>query len=202
MTRNNLNAVFHKESLMQKKILFLVLAIALFGISADAQPKQPKTVRDFFNLLPQKYFEIGCCGVHDEPDSEKAHTKYLETFLRVEDTVNGYLEGGGEAGQGGITMALFKRPNGTYIVGVETAGEMYEHNYFLEYRNGRWYDISAKVIPQFSKNKLYSLPRYGTKIEVFAKKVIERVSDSQVIYEVGAKLYDLVWRNGKFTIKK
>ena len=187
---------------MQKKILFLIFAIALFALSTSAQSEEPKTVRDFFNLLPQKYFEIGCCGVETDTDSERAHAKYLETFLRVEDTANGYLEGGGEAGQGGITMALFKRPDGTYIVGVETADEMYEHNYFLEYKNGKWYDISAKVIPKFGKNKLYSLPRYGTKIEVFAKKVIERVSDDQVINEIGAKLYDLVWKNGKFTIKK
>jgi hypothetical protein len=200
MTQNNLNAVFQKENSMQKKILFLVLTVALFGIPAYAQTKQPKTVRDFFNLLPRKYFEIGCCGVHNEPDLEKAHAKYLETFLRVEDTANGYLEGGCEGGQSCISMALFKRPDGTYIVGVETTNTMYEHNYFLEYRNGRWYDISAKVIPQFSKNKLYSLPRYGTKIEVFAKKIIERVSDDQVINEMGPKIYDLVWINGKFIL--
>lgn len=187
---------------MQKKILFLVLTVALYGISALAQTKQPKTVRDFFYLLPQKYFEIGCCGVHAEPDSEKAHAKYLETFLRVDDPANGYLEGGCEGGQACIKMALFKRPNGTYIVGVETYTTMTEHNYFLEYKNGRWFDVSAKVVPQFSKNKLYSLPRYGTKIEVFAKQVIERVSDDRIIYEAGPKIYDLVWRNEKFTIKK
>ena len=187
---------------MQKKILFLILAAALFGISADAQTKEPKTVRDFFNLLPRKYFEIGCCGAYDEPDSEKAHAKYLDTFLRVEDTANGYLEGGCDGGQECIKMALFKRPNGTYIVGVETYTTMTEHNYFLEYKNGKWFDVSSKVVPQFGKNKLYSLPRYGTKIEVFAKKVIERVSDTQVINEIGAKLYDLVWSGGKFTIKK
>jgi hypothetical protein len=187
---------------MKKKVLFLVFAFALFGTLSYAQTKEPKTVRDFFNLLPQKYFEIGCCGVHDEPDSEKAHTKYLETFLRVEDTANGYLEGGGEAGQGGITMALFKRPNGTYVIGVSTANEMYDHNYFLEYRNGKWYDISAKIIPQFGKNKFYSLPRHGTKIEVYSKKVIEKISEDQIIYETGEKLYDLIWKDGKFTIKK
>ena len=194
--------ILDQENRMQKKILLLILALALFGISADAQTKQPKTVRDFFNLLPQKYFEIGCCGVDDEPDLEKAHTKYLEAFLKVEDMANGYLEGGCDGGQECIKMALFKRPNGTYIVGVETYTTMTEHNYCLEYRKGEWYDISAKVIPQFSKNKAYRLPRYGTKIEVFATKVIERISDDQVIRETGAKLYDLVWKNGKFTIKK
>ena len=185
-----------------KNILFLILAVILFGTSSHAQSSKPKTVRDFFNLLPQKYFEIGCCGVYAEPDSEKAHAKYLETFLAVDDAANGYLEAGGEAGQGSIKMAIFKKTNGTYIIGIETADEMYEHNYFLEYRNGKWFDVSSKVIPQFGKNKFYSLPRYGTKIEVFAKKVIEKVSDEQVIYETGEKLYNLVWSGEKFTIKK
>jgi hypothetical protein len=187
---------------MSKIILCLILAIGSSVVSADAQTEQPKTVRDFFYLLPQKYFEIGCCGVYAEPDSEKAHAKYLETFLRVEDTANGYLQGGCEGGQACIEMVLFKKPDGNYLVGVGTYNTMTEHNYFLEYRNGKWFDVSAKVIPQFGKNKLYSLPRSGTKIEVFAKKVIERVSDDQIIYETGAKLYDLVWSGGKFTIKK
>jgi hypothetical protein len=186
---------------MQKKILYLALAVALCGISAVAQNKQPKTVRDYFNLLPQKYFEIGCCGVDTDPDSVEAHTKYLETFVRVEDTANGYLEGGCEGGQECIKMALFKRQDGTYIVGVETYTTMTEHNYFLEYRNGRWYDISAKVIPQYSKNKIYILPRYGTKIEVFAKKFVENTG-SHIIYDQGPKIYDLIWSNGKFSIKK
>ena len=186
---------------MQKKILFLVLALVLFGISSYAQTKQPKTVRDFFNLLPQKYFEIGCCGVHDEPDSEEAHAKYLETFLKVEDTANGYLEGGCEGGQACIKMALFKKPDGTHIVGVETYTTMTEHNYFLEYRNGRWYNVSAKVVPQYSKDKTYNLPRYGTKMEVFAKRFVENTG-SHVIYDQGPKIYDLIWSNGKFAIKK
>jgi hypothetical protein len=187
---------------MPKKIVLLILALALLGASAHAQTKKPKTVRDFFMLLPEEYFEIGCCGVHDEPDIEKAHAKYLETFLEVDDPANGYLEGRGHAGQGGIKMALFKRPDGTYLTGVDTHTVLTEDNYFLEYRNGRWYDVSSKVVPQFSKDKWYVMPRYGTTIEVYAKKVIEKIDDDRFIYEQGAKLYDLVWKNGKFTIKK
>ena len=187
---------------MNKGILCLALAAALLSSIGHAQTKTPKTVRDFFNLLPAKYFEIGCCGVHDEPDSLKAHTKYLETFLRVEDTANGYLEGGCEGGQSCIVMALFKKPDGSYIVGVHTANTMYDHNYFLEYRNGRWYDVAAKVVPLYDKNKAYALPRYGTEVAVFSTKVVERISRTQVIREQGPKLYDLVWKNGRFTIKR
>lgn len=187
---------------MQKKILFLILTVALFAIPAFAQTKQPKTVRDFFNLLPREYFEIGCCVEYGETHTKEGRAKYLERFLEVDDPANGYLEGRGHAGQGGIKMALFKRPDGSYLAGVETHTVLTMDNYFLEYRNGKWFDVSSKVVPQFGKNKFYSLPRYGTKIEVFAKKAIEKISDEQIIYETGAKLYDLVWNGEKFTIKE
>ena len=186
---------------MSKTILLLVLAAAFSVFSIHAQTKQPKTVRDFFNLLPNKYFELYGCEKENSSDCDKARTEYLENFLRVDDAVNGYLEGGCDGGQECITMALFKRQDGTYIIGVETYTTLTEHNYFLEYRNGKWYDVSAKIVPQFSKNKMYVLPRYGTKIEVFAKKFIENTG-SHVIYERGAKIYDLIWINGKFKIKK
>jgi hypothetical protein len=188
---------------MKSKALILVIALAAFAVPAAAQSSPaPKTVRDFFMLLPAKYFEVGCCGADEKTDLREAHRLYLQTFLRVEDTANGYLEGGCEGGQSCISMALFKRPNGTYVVGVHTANTMYEDNYFLEYRGGRWYDVSAKVVPGFSRDKGYALPRYGTTVEVLSTRVIERISPTQVVREPGPKLYDLMWRNGKFTIKK
>jgi hypothetical protein len=187
---------------MKSKFLFLVLVLAVLAPIGAAQTKQPKTVRDFFNILPTKYFEVGCCDAHDEPDLVVAHTKYLEHFLRVEDTANGYLEGGCDGGQSCIAMTLFKKPDGNYIVGIHTANTMYEDNYFLEYRGGKWYDVASKVVPGFSRDKGYALPRYGTTVEVLSTRVIERISPTQVIRETGPKLYDLVWRNGKFTIKK
>lgn len=178
-----------------------MVVVALLAITGYAQTEQPKTVRDFFNLLPSKYFEILCCGAGPGTDRLTAHTRYLETFLRVEDTANGYLEGGCDGGQSCITMALFKKPGGTYVVGIQTAGTMSEHNYFLEYRGGKWHDVSSKVVPQFSRDKAYDLPRYGTTVEVFSTRIVERISPDQVIRDRGAKLYDLVWKNGRFEIK-
>src|SRR5687768_15883661 len=103
---------------MQKKIFFLVLAIAVFGFSAVAQTKQPKTVRDFFNLLPQKYFPLEGCMPKTDRNCEKARAEYLNTFLEVEDTANGYLKGGCDGAQTCLEMALFKRPDNTYIVAL------------------------------------------------------------------------------------
>jgi hypothetical protein len=73
--------------------------------------------------------------------------------------------------------------------------------YFLDYANESWTDISATTVPQFSKKNMYELPRLGTTVKVFAKKVIEKGDDYEVS-DKGEKLYDLEWKNGRFTIKK
>lgn len=153
---------------------------------------QPRTVRDFFMLLPQKYFAL-------EPPLTKK--EYLKRFLVVEDTANGYLEGSGDGAQGGLTMALFKRPDASYIVGLNTFHEADDNYYFLEYKNGQWFDISAKAVPNYSKKNIYKLPRQGTTVQVFAKKILEKGADYE-LSEQGAKLYDLAWKDGKFTIQK
>ncbi|MDQ3801661.1 MAG: hypothetical protein M3384_19735 [Acidobacteriota bacterium] len=182
------------------------------GESGTPQPKkaetaetssgsQPKTVRDFFMLLPQKYFTLEGCEPKTDKDCRKARLDYLKTHVDVEDTQNGYLSGGCDGAQACLTMALFKRPDGSYLIGVSTSFEMMVNNYFLDYRNGNWTDVSSKVVPQFSRKNEYELPRYGTTVKVFAKDVIEKGADYEVT-ERGGKLYDLEWKDGKFTIKK
>jgi hypothetical protein len=187
---------------MKVRLLQVVIALTAFAGFASAQSNLPRTVRDFFMMLPAKYFDVGCCGADEKTDLKEAHRLYLEQFLRVEDTANGYLEGGCDGGQSCITMVLFKKPDTNYVVGVHTANTMYEENYFLEYRGGRWYDVASKVVPGFSRDKVYVLPRQGTTVGVFSTRVIERISSTQVIRETGSKLYDLVWKNGKFARSK
>lgn len=182
-------------------LLIFVLAISIFTQNAWAQTKNPKTVRDFFTFLPQKYFTLESCLPEKDKGCVKARKQYLETFTEIEDTANGYFKGGCDGAQSCIEMALFKRPDNTYIVGLATSAEMMSDYYFLEYKNGKWSDISAAIIPQFSKKYMYELPRKGTTIEVFAKNITEAGDDYEVS-EKGAKLYDLEWKNGKFTIKK
>lgn len=173
------------------------LWLILLCFSVNAQTKQPKTVRDFFNLLPAKYFTLEGCNVKTDKNCDKARREYIDTFLETEDTANGFWKSGCDGAQSCLTMALFKRPDASYIVALKTEFEMGSENYFLEYKGGKWFDISAKVIPQFSKNNLYELPRIGTTVEVYKKKTVD--TD---ITERGAKLYNLVWKNGKFTVQK
>lgn len=162
----------------------------------ESQTGQPRTVRDFFNLLPQKYFTLEGCEPAKDKNCEKARREYVKTFLEVEDAKNGYWKSGCDGAQSCLTMALFKRPDATYIVLVLTEFEMGEDSYFLEYKNGKWADIGAKIIPEYSSKNTYVPPRYGTMVEVFKKNFPEPEYS-----ERGAKLYDLEWKEGKFSKK-
>jgi hypothetical protein len=142
----------------------------------------------------------GCVRETDR-DCKKAKIDYLKTFTEVEDTANGYLKGGCDGAQSCLEMAIFKRPDGTYLVAVATSAEMMNEFYFLDYANGKWNDVSADVVPQFSKKNIYEIPRKGTTVKVFSKKIIEKGADYE-ISDKGEKLYDLEWKNGKFVIKK
>jgi hypothetical protein len=168
------------------------------SLTPGLQTSQQKTVRDFFNLLPQKYFTLeGCADNPTRKNCDNARTEYLKNYLEVEDAANGYMKGGCDGAQSCFEMALFKRLDGTYIIGLTTLFEAGEDSYFLEYADGKWKDIGAQVVPEYAKNKVYELPRYGTTIKVFElKKVEENFS------ERGGKPYDLVWKDGRFSIKR
>jgi hypothetical protein len=173
--------------------------------TAESQTNQPRTVRDFFMLLPEKYFVLEDCNHARDKNCRQSRLDYLKTFAEVEDTKNGYLKGGCDGAQACIEMALFKRPDGAYLIGVGTFAEMMNDYYFLDYKNGKWTDVSAQVVPEFSKKNMYELPRYGTTVKVFAKKIIEegnQYGDKYEISEKGARLYDMEWKDGKFTIKR
>lgn len=167
----------------------------------ESQTKQPRTVRDFFMLLPEKYFLLESCEPSKDRDCRRAKLNYLKTFTEVEDTANGYLKGGCDGAQSCMEMALFKRPDGTYLVGLAVSAEMMEDYYFLDYKNGVWTDVSAEVVPEFSRKNMYEIPRKGTTVKVYAKKIIEKGDDYEIA-EKGAKLYDLEWKDGKFLKQK
>jgi len=182
---------------MKIKILFLMFVICLFAFAASAQINQPRTVREFFNLLPQRYFALeGCSDNPTKANCDRARRRYVESFLETEDTANGYWKSGCDGAQTCLTMALFKRLNGTYIVALQTEFESGTDNYFLEYKNGKWLDVARQAVPDFSKNNIYELPQKGTTVEVFARK------NTDDIPERGKKLYELVWKNGKFSVKR
>jgi len=177
-----------------KALLFLVL---LCVATTLAQTKQPKTLRDFFNLLPQEYLPIEGCRGKSERDCEKARKEYLENYLVVEDKSNGYMKGGCDGAQSCFVMALFKRPTGSYIVGLNVWDAFSEKTYFLEYSNNTWKDIGKEIVPDYDiKRRSYELPRYGTTIHVYD---LER---DELGSRRGKRLYKLIWKSGKFVLRR
>jgi hypothetical protein len=182
---------------MRKVIFGLAICFVFLSGAASAQTRQPRTVREFFNLLPQKYFTLEGCEPRTDKNCETARQKYIQTFLEIEDTANGYWKSGCDGGQSCLTMALFKRPDATYVVALQKEFESGIENHFLEYRNGKWFDIAARIVPNFSKNNVYELPQKGTTVQVYKRRMIDDGFD-----ERGAKLYNLLWQNGKFVKQK
>ena len=163
------------------------------AVSISAQSKAPKTVRDYFMALPDKYFSLDCCMMLPK---SKRKAEYLKRYLVTEDAANGYMKASGDAAQEGFVMALFKRPNGSYLIGFYTEGEGGAEDtpwtVFLNYNAGKWTDVSRSVVAGHDKSKyIYELPRKGTTVEVFSKK-----EDAEGYKD--KKLYDLVWKDGKF----
>ncbi len=159
----------------------------------------PKTIREFFMALPEKYFYMEGCERPKDKDCQAAKREYLKTYTEVEDIKNGYLKAGCDGAQSCIEMAIFRKPDNSYLVMVATEAEDAMDQYFLTVTDGSWKDASAAV-PEYSKNVIYAVPRQGTTVSVFAKKVIEKGDDYEMA-ERGAKLYDLVWKDGKFSKK-
>ena len=181
---------------MIRRILIPAFAIFLLTTTGFAQTKQPKTVRDYFMALPDKYFSLDCCMTMPK---SKQKAEYLKRYLKAEDTANGYMSGYGDAAQEGFVMALFKRPDGNYLIGFYTNGEGGAEDtpwtVFLDFKAGKWTDVSRTVIAGYNKAKfIYELPQKGTTVEVFSKK--EEADGYK-----DKKLHDLEWKNGKFLKK-
>jgi|GEM_PF-1985615 len=164
---------------------------------SDSKAKKPKTVRDFFLRLPGDFFTVEGCSIAVDKDCQEAKKKYLRKYLAVEDTKNGYMESGGDGAQSTFKMAIFRRSNGGYVVGLNVLGEMENSFRFLEFEDGKWLDVSLEEIPEYSKTNIYELPRFGKKIKVFAKRIVEQ-RDGFEVSEKGEKLYELVWEDDEF----
>lgn len=163
--------------------------------------EQPKNVREFFMVLPREYFEIEGCDSAKDKGCIESKTKYIEKYLTIDDSKNGYFEAGGDGAQASVKMAIFRKPNGSYLVGLNSFGESADIYKFLEYRNGNWSDVSIEVVPEYSTTNIYEFPRKGTTIAVFAKEIVEQREGFEVSKK-GVKLYDLIWNEGEFSIRR
>lgn len=159
--------------------VFLLLTTS--NPTIKAQHQSPKTVVDYFLALPDRYA--------GETTREERNQLVSDGSGRVitKDIKNGYLAISGDAGSPGFIVAIFKKPDGKYLVGVNPYFEMGEDFFILSSENGKWMNFTQMVIPGYNPKLHYVLPQYGTTIKV--QNQAEK------------DLYELVWKGGQFVKK-
>lgn len=129
---------------MKTKILSIILSLAaLFNCAAEAQTKsiEPRTVTDFYLLLPANFVN-GAETVGERRER-----------IEIEDVKNGYLKlkpGDEQEKREYTEIALFKKTGGGYVVAVAKLGcaeNCLSNVQFLERRADRWTEISSRVYP-------------------------------------------------------
>ncbi|HYG09657.1 MAG TPA: hypothetical protein VD835_06765 [Pyrinomonadaceae bacterium] len=181
-----------RHNIIFRFLCAVTIAIAAGVGTAAAQSSEPKTVADFFLLVPERYM-----GGYER--------RFREEMLRGErrgvivDIPNGYISYDASDNPTGFEFAIFKKSNGNYLVAYST-GAFYDPEWseesgnwptllLLSYEGGRWRDVTRASLPvAFDKKLAYTLPRRGRNIEV---------SDGR-----GRKLYTLTWRKDRFRISR
>ncbi len=192
------------------KIVYSILFIFCAAAFVPAQGKQPKTVEDFYMALPAKYV------------SPLAKTKDRRKLIQTSDKANGYLYLSGENAsvdwEGWAEIALFKKTSGEYLIGVvdgDCATICYSGVVFLEYENGKWMEMTKKVLPEISDEMIlarykklfpddtefdrqnppytnYKLPQKGTTL----------IMNANTGGDADAELFRLKWNGARFELQK
>jgi hypothetical protein len=176
-----------RASLLCSLVVGLTIASSRVTMAQSAPAtahKTPKTVVDFFLMLPHADFEL----VQDTP---RMRLEWLHRKPNVIDVSRGYLFMEGDGGQTSLTVCLFKRLDRSYVVAVgdNDASDVFNGAFldFYVYQNGRLKKVTRRVLPVVVKEKLeYALPRYGATIKVKTRS--------------GAWVYDLVWNGEVFKV--
>jgi hypothetical protein len=162
----------------------LLLVVFLFHSISAAQSSAPRTVLDYYLLLPEKYFEA----------NKEQRVKWMLDPGRgaVVDIKNGYIYAAGDGAQTAIYVCLFKRQHGLPLIAVkshEPDTSDFTHLDFYEYKNGALVEVKKGVLPvRVDENFKYEMPRYGRTIEVRDQR--------------GRKLYGLYWSGRRFVLEK
>ena len=145
------------------------------AISSDT----PQKIKDYYLLMPQKYDG----STRAEREEILGYTG--ETTI---DEKNGYISYNTPLSGEVFEIALFKS-NGEVFIAYNEDCDL-ENNvltkmYFFRYDGGKWIDVTAQTMPgPINKRYKYKLPQIGTTIKVSTAD--------------GKKMYDLIWKNGKF----
>ena len=166
---------------MRKLLCFVIALLVLFPSFSAAQSSTPRTVLDYYLLLPEKYFEA----------NKEQRVKLMLDPKRgaVVDIKNGYIYAPGDGAQMSIYVCLFRRPTDSPLIAVKSDFEELTSLDFYEYKQGALVEISKGVLPvKVNEEFKYEMPRYGKSIVVRNQR--------------GKRIYSLVWSGRGFTLQK
>ena len=167
------------------RYLLLPILCAL-ATSVASAASAPKTVGDFFLLVPEKFF----------PYDVRFREELLGGKHRgaVVDVRNGYISWDASDAPDSFEFAIFRKSNGTYVVAYNDTGDDFDEEgknvdlILLSYDGKTWRDVTKALMPVPLKASLgYKLPRHGRAIEVT---------------DQGRDLYRLTWDNDRFRLER
>lgn len=178
-----------RADLIFLRLCLVTIAIATGAVMAAAQSSEPKTVADFFLLVPERYMD----GYDLRFRQEMLRGEHRGVIIDIR---NGYISYDASDNPTGFEFAIFRKSNGGYIVAYSDSisdnfdweiGDGYTLR-LLSYEGGRWRDVTKALLPvAFNKRLTYWLPRRGRNIEVTGE---------------GRKLYTLIWVKDRFRLKR
>jgi uncharacterized caspase-like protein len=142
-----------------------------------------RSVRDYFLQLPEQYLNL----------TPARRAEVLRSEATIVDIKNGYISFPLGA-HSRYALTVFKLDADSYLVAVSYYGPpnilLHTSNLsFLRYEGEQWSDVTKATLPlPFDPTLRYELPRYGTTITVTNQS--------------GGKVFDLVWANGTFVVKR
>lgn len=189
-----------------------VVARERFAVNQALAATEPRTVLDFYKLLPSKYLNV--------PKGVKTRKPRLD----VTDIANGYLSfvapsyGDGDGAWeswASAEVVLFKKNSGGYVVGVaqtETVTVSNTNLRFLEYNAGAWRDVTKKVSPPITEKMILAALRRADPEEfknlldnspMFVTYDLPRVGRSIVAkWDGNATLFKLNWNGERFEMQQ
>jgi hypothetical protein len=181
-------------------IFFVAVSLGLSSLTAPVARPRTMNVLDYYLAMPQKYMRYA------GGESEQARN----AALYVSDVEKGYLQARQPNGEFYTSLALFKRPDGSDLIAVENrecARGCNEEFYLLTYRDGRWSDVTAQVLPAVDNTVVRAeLDKKFKARESFQPHVLHRLSTGGGPVDVGeywsgVSLGQLEWINGEFVFK-
>jgi hypothetical protein len=174
------------HSLLHIGIITLFVMAGGLPTGIAAPPPAPKSVADFFLLVPTQYMPYYDVRFRKELLDGKHRGAIV-------DIPNGFISWDASDNTEYFEFALFRKSDGGYLVAYSVPYDDQfpdaSHFLLLSYDHGRWRDDTKTLLPvAYKKTHTYNLPRHGTHIEVVAPD--------------GEKLYTLVWVNDRFVMRR